>query len=85
MLVMLQLAHVLLPKDIVAAPRNLRHAAQSQSPLGARYEQHARCCARQKGPSGFLQRKAAVPRRLILQQPEGTPGHRTRPSGDQEG
>ena len=31
-LVMLQLAHVLLPKDIVAAPRNLHHAAQSQSP-----------------------------------------------------
>ena len=27
MLVMLQLAHVLLPKDIVAAPRNLHHAA----------------------------------------------------------
>ena len=31
-LVMLQLANVLLPKDIVAAPRNLHHAAHSQSP-----------------------------------------------------
>ena len=31
-LIMLQLAHVLLPKDIVAAPRNLHRAAQSQSP-----------------------------------------------------